>query len=446
MRTAIAAFLAVSVFITVFAAPVAQASPTKVNVRIEGRTETLFEGPILTYGHNVRASSDAAAPATGRRCNGLNNGQNPSPGPTPTAASVDAMSILGEDFDGRWYGEPFEDYFVKRWGPDGQDEGSGAYWGLIVNDVFTNVGGCQYRLDEGDEVLWVYDAFKGRSALALFPEAAAYTAGPRPLTATAQLDVPFPVEVASYGDDEESVPPAAPGRTGSAPFPGAEVAPVLTDAQGFQRVDTADAATETTDPAGKTSITFTTPGWHRIKATVAGAGGESTVRSNRLDVCVPPAGPPLEGASGCGELPAADRVRVPPASAGEAETPKQGGPAIGQAPIAGKASQAAASVRGPVHITFPRLNRDRIGSGRVGVSWRVLDLGAGIEGWKISSKTLGRRGAGYVGRASGAGATSASVRLPLGATYRLRFTLTDLLGNSSAATIGKVVVPDGGRP
>src|SRR6187200_1737592 len=67
-------------------APVAQAAPTQVNVRIEGRSETLFEGPILTEGHNVRASSDSSAPPGGRRCNGLNNGQNPSPGPTPTAA------------------------------------------------------------------------------------------------------------------------------------------------------------------------------------------------------------------------------------------------------------------------------------------------------------------------------------------------------------------------
>ena len=83
MRIAIAAF-GVALFALVSTAPVAPAAPTEVNVRIEGHSETLFEGPILTEGHNVRAGSDKSAPAAGRRCNGLNNNQNPTPGPTPT--------------------------------------------------------------------------------------------------------------------------------------------------------------------------------------------------------------------------------------------------------------------------------------------------------------------------------------------------------------------------
>ena len=37
----------------------------------------------------------------------------------------------------------------------------------------------------------------------------------------------------------------------------------------------------------------------------------------------------------------------------------------------------------------------------VGVSWRVLDAGAGIAKWTVSSQTLGRKGARYVTRASG---------------------------------------------
>ena len=47
-------------------------------------------------------------------------------------------------------------------------------------------------------------------------------------------------------------------------------------------------------------------------------------------------------------------------------------------------------------------------------------------------------------RASGAAATSASLRLPPG-TYRLRFAVTDGLGRTSNVTIGKVVVPGGKR-
>src|SRR5580704_18216661 len=144
----------------------AQAAPTLVNVRIEGRSETLFEGPILTEGHDVEASSDTQE----RPCDGINSldPENKMPGATPTAASVDAMSLIGETFDGQWY-PGYDDYFITRWGPDEQDPAEGAYWGILVNDVFTNVGGCQWELHENDEVLWIYDAFKERANLTLFP-------------------------------------------------------------------------------------------------------------------------------------------------------------------------------------------------------------------------------------------------------------------------------------
>ncbi len=44
-------------------------------------------------------------------------------------------------------------------------------------------------------------------------------------------------------------------------------------------------------------------------------------------------------------------------------------------------------------------------------------------------------------RAHGRGATEATLRLPPGGTYRLRLTVTDLLGRSVATAIGKVRVP-----
>jgi hypothetical protein len=451
MRIVIAAFTA-AISLSALAAPVAPAAPTKVNVRIEGKTETLFEGPVLTDGHNVRAAeSDSKAPASGRPCDGTNGGRHPTPGPTPTVASVDAMSILGEDFDGQWY-PGFDDYFVKRWGPDAEDEGHGEYWGLLVNDVFANVGGCQYQLDGGDEVLWVYDAFDGRPNLALFPEEAAYASGPRPLTATAQLGEPFPLEVVTYEDDLESVPPATPARSGSGPYEGAEVAPVLTNGEGFEKVDTSDPATKTTDSEGKVTVAFDTAGWHRIKATVAGAGGESVIRSNRIDVCVaatgspPPAvEPPLEGASSCGELPAADAVREAGEELPTEDDSSAGGPVGGSPVVPAGASPGAGPLRDPVRVTVPKLDRSDLTHGRVGVSWRVLSAGVGIERWRISSQTLGRRGAPYVSRATGSKGTAATLRLPPGASYRLRFTVVDVLGRSSAIALGKVVVPPAGR-
>jgi hypothetical protein len=296
MRTTIATLIVATLII---AATSAQAAPTLVNVRIEGKSETLFEGPIWTEGHYVQASSDSEA----RPCDGINplDPQNKAPGATPTAASVDAMSLIGETFDGQWY-PGYHDYLITRLGPDHEEEGMS--WGILVNNVFTNVGGCQYELGAGDEVLWAYNAFDHRPFLALFP--AGDTSGTRPLTATAELNKPFEVEVLDYSDDAEDVPPVHPERTGSAPFEGADVSPVLTGANGFERVETENPASVTTDAQGRATITFTEPGWHRIKATALGSGGkESAIRSNRLDVCVP-----AEGESGCGASPAEDQARA----------------------------------------------------------------------------------------------------------------------------------------
>jgi hypothetical protein len=439
----ITATLAVAVSGIAVAAPAAQAAPTEVNVRIEGKTETLFEGPILTTPHGVKASSDKIKKL--RRCDGINfnDPENVVPAPTPTAASADAMTLLGETFDGQWFNQ-FEDYFLTRWGPDSQDPGTGAFWGVLVNNVFTKVGGCQYQLNDGDEVLWVFDAFAGRPTLALLPEEAAYSAGPRPLTATAQLGVPFPLEVVSYANAAEGTPPEAPGRTGSAAYVGAKVAPVQTSANGSEKVDVGSPEAVTTDSAGKASITFAEPGWHRIKATVVGIDGkESVIRSNRLDVCVPPEGALLEGAASCAELPAADQVRVPPTTEGEIESPTHQDPPPSDPGSHGGGEGSTPT--GHVRVSLPRLDRKDIDEGRVGVSWRVLSAGPGIKSWKISSQTLGRRGARYVTKASGTGGTSAVLRLPPG-TYRLRFTVTDVSGSASTVALGKVIVPDANRP
>src|ERR1044072_5107138 len=363
MRKVIATLSVASLIVTI-ATPAVQAAPTQVNVRIEGRTETLFEGPILTEGHDVRAAeSDEEAPKAGRPCDGTNNGQHSTPGPTPTAASVDAMSILGEDFDGKWYEAPLEDYFVKRWGPDGQDVVKGEYWGLIVNNVFTNVGGCQYQLDGGDEVLWGYDAFDGRSRLTLYP--AGYTGGPVVPTATAELDEPFEVEVDTWDGYNEGAPPDSPQRTGAAPYEGAGVAPVQTSPEGFQRVETESAETVVTDSDGVASIVFDEPGWHRIKATVAGGdGGEDAIRSNRLDICVPAA-----AAGHSGAFPADAQVRVPPPTGEEPDPadPSGGGPPN---PASGNTGDATGSQAGRVRLETPRLDRRRIARGLVGLKWR----------------------------------------------------------------------------
>jgi hypothetical protein len=239
MRTSIAT-LTVASLILILGVASAQAAPSEVDARVEGASETLFEGPILTEGHDVQSASGTKEDTEEHPCDGTNDKAHATPGPTPTAAAVDAMSIIGETFAGRWY-PGFDDYLITRWGPDKEEKGMS--WGLVVNNVFTDIGGCQYELNNGAEVLWVYNAFTTRPLLALLPTSSGYTSGPRPLTATAELNKPFNVEVLAYKDKEEDEPPIAPERAGAEPYSGAEVSPVETTAAGFEKLDTASPET-----------------------------------------------------------------------------------------------------------------------------------------------------------------------------------------------------------
>jgi len=234
---AIAAGIAALVLFTL-AVPSAGAMPTEVTVRIEGSSKTLFEGPVLTEGHDVKASSDLAS----RPCDGTNNGAHSQPSATPTAASVDAMAIVGEDFDGEWY-PGFDDYFITRWGPD--HEGGGAFWGVLVNGAFTSLGGCQFANQAGDEVLWAFDAFGSRPFLRLAAAADPSPApGPALPTATVEEDEPLALSVTSSTGAMDGAPESI------QPVAGALVAPVTTDPQsGYQEVETGDpsAAVATVD-------------------------------------------------------------------------------------------------------------------------------------------------------------------------------------------------------
>jgi hypothetical protein len=355
------------------------------------------------------------------------------------------MAILGEGFDGDWYGSgSFDDYFITQWGPEREDLVAGDYWGVVVNNVFTSIGGCQYQVDAGDEVVWVYDAFGGRPQLVLYP--GDYSGGSVQLTAKATLNVPFEITVVQWGHQCcNSAPPPSPTRA-STPFEGAEVAPVLPTAEGFERVEVASDETVETGPDGTATVTFDTPGWHRIKATALSGGKETAIRSNRLDICVP--APP---ATDCvPQSPADDQARTPPPSDLErepdpvqpGEEPKAPAGGGGQSGPPSTPFLAAPAVADRVKVALRALDKSKIADGVVGVSWRVRDEGAGISKWTVSAKRLGRGGARFVTRAAGRDTSSAQVRLPRGARYLLRLTVVDLLGRSSSVNLGIVRIPD----
>ena len=234
----------------------AGAAPVTVNLRVEGASQTLFEGPVTTYGHAVQAASDSSS----RQCDGTNDGANPSPGGTATTALVDGLSTVDTTWDGTWQ-TAFSDYTVSRIGPDSQTQTQ--FWGLLDNYQFTPSSGCQTEVAANNQVLWAFDAFNANHFLKLSSP-----------TTTVAINVPLTVTV----------------HDGSTPNPvsGATVAPVTTDpANDYETVDTGDPSAVTTNSSGNATLSWTTPGWKRVKAVAS-----SSIRSNRLDICVTPCGPP----------------------------------------------------------------------------------------------------------------------------------------------------------
>jgi hypothetical protein len=210
--------------------------PVTVNVRVEGATRTIFDGPVVTDGHSLNPPGAGGA----HPCDGTNAGAFPTPGPTATAALDDAARAGGFTWDGSWF-DDFSDFQVTRIATE-QDNAS-QFWGHFVNGKSASAGGCQTRLRAGDETVWAFDAFSKTSVLEL----------EGPATATTGSPVAFRV---------------------------IDTAPAVA-------VPAAGALVNGT-PAGSSGIarlTFPNEGIYRVKADRANA-----VRSNSIRICVDPAG------------------------------------------------------------------------------------------------------------------------------------------------------------
>jgi hypothetical protein len=224
----LAALLAASALL-VAAAP-SLAAPATVNLRVEGSTQTLFEGPITTDAKTIN----------GHPCDGTNKNTNPTPGPTMTGAMDDGATAAGFTWDGTW-DTNFDDFFINRIGPD---TNTGApdyqpYWGYFLNGVASNLGGCQEQVHEGDSVLFAYSSF-GQPLLEL--AAPARAASGESFTVTVQQN-----------DGNGTRTPAAGASVGGA----------------------------STDATGHATLSSDSTGMHTFKATRSDA-----VRSNAATVCV----------------------------------------------------------------------------------------------------------------------------------------------------------------
>ncbi len=194
----------------------------------------------------------------------------------------------------------------------------------------------------------------------------------------------------------------------------AGIAPVVTDARGIQ---TTGAPVATTDAAGRATLSWSTPGWKRIKAVADGH-----VRSNRLDVCVTPctAAPPGGGV-----------VKPPPSTVPE---PRGGRPGSGSL-VVGRGGRGELRA-GAVRVTRPRITADGNPTGLVSVRW---SLAAGsLRSWALESRLAGGR---WVRRARGTTERSALLDLPIARVSALRMRIVAAGGETAAARIGSVLVP-----
>ncbi len=209
----------------------AAAAPVTVNLRIEGLSSTIYEGPVTTDARTF--AKDAAGP---QACDGTNGGANPSPGPTMTSALEDGQAPGHYTWGGTWFAG-FGDFGIDRIGPDASDNANSRYWGYALNGKPTSLGGCQQQVVAGDEVLFAYDLFSKAHILRL------------------------------------TAPPAA--------NVGAAVTVKVIDGQDGTPVAGAEVAGQATTADGTASVVFGTTGIQSLKA-----ARPDSVRSNSVAVCV----------------------------------------------------------------------------------------------------------------------------------------------------------------
>jgi hypothetical protein len=236
----------------------AAASPITVNLRVEGSSTTLYEGPITTSAETIQTPSSGGS----HPCDFASNGSSESefadggnPSGTPTTALHDAALASGLAFDAEWFGNSTKggepgDFFVTKVGPDANG-GPPTFpsWGYAVGYTTATVGGCQIALAPGSEVLWAYNYFNLTHLLQL--------SAPPSVSAGA----PFAVHVVD-------------GRTGE-PVAGASIGEVAGG------VTSTIPASPPTDVSGNATISLAATGAFTLKATQP-----ESVRSNGVVVCV----------------------------------------------------------------------------------------------------------------------------------------------------------------
>jgi hypothetical protein len=132
----------------------AAADPVTVQLRIEGATRTIFEGPVTTDVRPFRFTADTdshtcdATAATG--------GTSAEPVPTRGAVIAHAAETAPFDIAGTWHPQ----FGVSFTSIDGDsvafDPATNRFLGEYENGAFASLGACADGVQQGDDVLFAY--------------------------------------------------------------------------------------------------------------------------------------------------------------------------------------------------------------------------------------------------------------------------------------------------
>jgi hypothetical protein len=213
----------------------AAADPVTVQLRIEGATRTIFEGPVTTDTRSFQFTGDTES----HRCDGTAATGGTSAAPVPTRGAVIAQASETAPFGiaGTWHPQFGASFTTIDGDSVAFDPATNRFLGEYENGVFASLGACADGVQRGDDVLFAYGD-GSETLLAL--------SGP------------------ADADAGDTVTLRVTDATSGAAVAGATVGGVQTGADGTARVG----------PLAETA--------HRdFKATRPGA-----IRSNRLRVCV----------------------------------------------------------------------------------------------------------------------------------------------------------------
>ena len=132
----------------------AAADAVTVNLRIEGPTKTLFEGPVSTGVRDFRFSGET----TGHRCDGTaaTGGSSPTPVPTRGAVIAQAAETAPFEISGTWHPQ-FGASFTSIAGESvAFDPATNRFLSEYENGSFASVGACADPVTAGAAVLFAY--------------------------------------------------------------------------------------------------------------------------------------------------------------------------------------------------------------------------------------------------------------------------------------------------